>query len=84
MGTIASQQLSEDESDTKPKKYNKVRFTHHFWRDIASGASYASYTSKTLTIGFGISLFQTLDSARLQRHQSALGILYRRQLTALQ
>ncbi|ATR78441.1 hypothetical protein NP7_03720 [Moraxella osloensis] len=39
---------------TKPKKYNKVRFTHHFWRDIASGASYASYTSKTLTIGFGI------------------------------
>ena len=31
-----------------------MRFTHHFWRDIASGASYASYTSKTLTIGFGI------------------------------
>ena len=43
---------------TKPKKYNKVRFTHHFWRDIASGASYASYTSKTLTIGFGIRLLQ--------------------------
>ena len=41
-------------SNTKPKKYNKVRFTHHFWQDIASGASYASYTSKTLTIGFGI------------------------------
>ena len=44
---------------TKPKKYNKVRFTHHFWRDIASGASYASYTSKTLTIGFGISFRYT-------------------------
>lgn len=33
-----------------------MRFTHHFWRDIASGASYASYTSKTPTIGFGISI----------------------------
>ena len=46
--------------NTKPKKYNKVRFTHHFWRDIASGASYASYTSKTLTIGFGISYHRLL------------------------
>lgn len=44
-----------------------MRFTHHFWRDIASGASYASYTSKTLTIGFGITLAKA--SKNLENNQ---------------